>query len=112
VKSFISYLESIIPKGRAVMIFPENNTYLIGYFKEHSSLAEVSRKLPQSVIDKLKLELEGSEFVVYGNLQKIDKITGKVMNFTQIYNKSVGDIESHFQRKTRNGKIGKILGYV
>ena len=81
---FESYLENIIPKNKRISLFQEEHRLLIGYFPEYASMGDLSKLLPESVIDKLESKFAGTKFVVMSNFEKPDPISGKKMKFVVI----------------------------
>lgn len=88
--NFRKYIKSIIGKNSKINFQVERTAHdevwalKIGYFpKEFPSFADLSKELPEKVVEEIKSKLSGLNVYITSS-QKRDPITDKMMRFTLI----------------------------
>jgi hypothetical protein len=79
-----AFLESMLPGNRGIQMFPEDNIIFIGYFKIPASMADLSKKLPEKMYDKLEKQYLKTGVTVWRNYEKRCPMTNRKMNFTAL----------------------------
>ena len=102
-----TFLDSMLPENKGIQLFPEGTRILIGYFKRPASMADLSKKLPEKMYDKLEKQYRKTGVTVFRDFEKRCPLTNRKMNFTALQVPSLStsnfrkEIESVFPTKKR-----------